>query len=121
MSLPHIVIATTRGTRPLAQTASPKYTPRYARWRTLRRGYRAAPPACLPVVDVGRRAGDFFDQRSGGIGADMRLKAVQPWPARVFYTARIAFSGRSDGHGINQRAALDLDRISIVFRGDRLK
>lgn len=33
----------------------------------------------LAVMDVGRGDGDLLDQRGVGIGADMRLEAVDRW------------------------------------------
>lgn len=72
------------------------------------------------VVDIGRGDGDFLHKGGVGVGPDMSLEAVNRGPALVLDLMGLAIllAGRGDDGGIDQRAGLDLDRLSLELGRD---
>ena len=100
----------------LAKSLSPiRAVGEYLAW-LVRQGLRSG----FAIIHVCGRNCDFLDQSRVGVGADMRLEAIDRRPAFVFDPARlvIAFARGGNDGGVDKRSCLDPDRLGLELGGD---
>ena len=74
----------------------------------------------LAVVDIGRRDRDFLNQRGVGVGANLRLEAVNGGLALVLDPMAfvIFFACRRNDRRVDKSAGLHLYRLGFELAGD---
>ena len=100
----------------LAKSLSPiRAVGEYLAW-LVRQGLRSG----FAIIHVCGRNCDFLDQSRVGVGADMRLEAIDRRPAFVFDPARlvVAFARGGNDGGVDKRPCLDPDRLGLELGGD---
>ena len=100
----------------LAKNLSPiRAVGEYLAW-LVRQGLRSG----FAIIHVCGRNCDFLDQSRVGVGADMRLEAIDRRPAFVFDPARlvVAFARGGNDGGVDKRSCLNPDRLGLELGGD---
>ena len=100
----------------LAKSLSPiRAVGEYLAW-LVRQGLRSG----FAIIHVCGRNCDSLDQSRAGVGADMRLEAIDRRPAFVFDPARlvVAFARGGNDGGVDKRSCLGPDRLGPELGGD---